>query len=271
MNGIEILIDKTLAGSRLAYGENRREVAAELRSHLEDSMNEARRAGYDDDEAERFAVAHFGSPELVSRDFAKVYRFERVRFYIVAFGLLMFASIIAVAGFTYVVQRMLVTSFGLQHRLWCFSTKHLASELLLVAGIIIGYFGLFFMRRLFSRGPMLKAFVVVGIMFLLAAGLLQFWIEDCEPILAEAYICAVFISVIEMRFGHWIAKFLIIAAALTAFGTLLGALDHLTSNPEIMVTGLIWTTIAVSCYGVALFTSLFDRRVLSRRFAVSSV
>jgi hypothetical protein len=118
---------------------------------------------------------------------------------------------------------------------------------------------------------MLKAFVVVGIMFLLAAGLLQFWIEDCEPILAEAYICAVFISVIEMRFAHWIAKFLIFAAALTAFGTLLGALDHLTSNPEIMVTGLIWTTIAVSCYGVALFTSLFDRRVLSRRFAVNSV
>jgi hypothetical protein len=271
MNGIEILIDKTLAGSRLACGETRREVAAELRSHLEDSMNEARRAGYDDEEAERFAVAHFGSPELVSRDFARVYRFERVRFYIVAFGSLIFASIVAVAGFTYLVQRMLVTNFGLQHRLWCFSPKHLASELLLVAGIIIGYFGLFFTRRLFSRGPMLKALVVVGIMFLLAAGLLQFCIEDCEPILAEAYICAVFISVIEMRFGHWIAKFVLVALALTAFGTLLGVLNHLTSTPEIMVTGLIWTTIAVSSYGVALCTSLFDRHVLSRRFAGSSV
>src|SRR5206468_3990599 len=92
MNGIEILIDKILAGSRLADGENRRDVAAELRSHLEDSMNEARRAGYDDEEAERFAVARFGSPRPVSQGFSRVYRFERVSFYIVAFGLLIFAS-----------------------------------------------------------------------------------------------------------------------------------------------------------------------------------
>jgi hypothetical protein len=271
MNGIEILIDKILAGSRLAYGENRRDVAAELRSHLEDSMNEARRAGYDDEEAERLAVARFGSPQPVSQGFDQVYRFERVSFYIVAFGCLIFASIVGVAVFTYLVQRMLVAGFGFQHRLWCLSATHLASELLLVAGIIIGYFGLFFTRRLFSRGPRLKAFVVVGIMFVLAAGLLQFWIQDCGPILAEAYICAAFIGVVEMRFRQWTAKFLLVAVALTAFGILLAALYHLTSTREIMVTALIWTTIAVCCCGVALFTSFFDRRILSRRFAGSSV
>jgi hypothetical protein len=271
MNGIEILIDKILAGSRLACGEKRRDVEAELRSHLEDSMNEARRAGYDDEEAEQFAVARFGSPRPVSQGFSRVYRLERVSFYIVAFGFLMFASIVAVAGFTYVVQRMLVTNFGLQHRLWCFSATHLASELLLIAGIIIGYFGLFFTRRLFSRRPMLKAFVVVGVMFLLAGGLLQFWIQGCRPILAEAYMCAAFIGVVEMRFRQWTAKFLLVAVALTAFGILLAALYHLTSTREIIVTALIWTTIAVCCCGVALFTSLFDRHILSRRFTDSSV
>jgi len=271
VNGIEILIDKILAGSRVAYGENRRDVAAELRSHLEDSMNEARRAGYDDEEAERLAVARFGSPQPVSQGFDQVYRFERVSFHIVAFGFLIFASIVGVAGFTYLAQRMLVAGFGFQHRLWCFSATHLASELLLVAGIIIGYFGLFFTRRLFSRRPMLKAFVVVGIMFLLAAGLLQFWIQGCGPILAEAYMCAAFIGVVEMRFRQWTAKFLLVAVALTAFGILLAVLYYVTSTREIMVTALIWTTIAVCCCGVALFTSFFDRRILARRFAGSSV
>ena len=271
MNRIEILIDKILAGSRLAYGEQRRDVAAELRSHLEDSMNEARRAGYDDEEAEQFALARFGSPRQVSQGFSRVYRFERLSFYIVTFGFLMFASIVAVAVSTYVVQRMLVASFGLQHSPWCFSATHLASELLLIAGIIIGYFALFFTSRIFSQGPMLKAFVIVGIMFLLTARLLQFWIQHCEPILAEAYICAAFIGVVEMRFRQWTAKFLLVAVALTAFGILLAALYHLTSTREIMVTALIWTTIAVCCCGVALFTSLFDRHILPRRFASSSV
>jgi len=271
MNGIEILLDKILAGSRIAYGESRRQLAAELRSHLEDSMNEARGAGHDDEEAERFAIARFGSPEPISRDFATVYRFERVCFYILAFGLLSIASIVAVAGFTYLVQRVLISNLGLQHSPWCFSAKHLESELLLIAGIIIGYFGLFFTRRLFSRGPILKAVVVVGIMFILAAGLLQFWIQHCGLILVEAYMCAVFIGVVETRFRQWTAKFLLVAVALTAFGILLAALYHMTSTREIMVTALIWSTIAVCCCGVAVFTSLFDRHILSQRFAGTSV
>jgi hypothetical protein len=270
MNGVDILIDKVLAESRLTCAKNRREVAAELRCHLEDSMNEVRKAGYADEEAERQAVTHFGSTELVSRDFAKIYRFERVRFYVVAFGLLLFASIVAAAGFIYLVQRILVIEFGLQQTP-VLSARHLALELLLVVSTIIGYFGLFFTRRLFSRGHTLKALVVVGIMFLLAAGMLRFWIHGSAPILAAAYISAVFVAVAELRFGHWIAKFMLVAAAFAAFGTVLGAQAHSTSTCEIMVTALIWTTIAVSCCAVALFTSLFDRRVLSGRFAGSSV
>src|SRR5437667_314757 len=155
---IRLLILRLLR-TRTMYGyELIQEVQAELQSQLEDSMNEAHREGYDDQEAERIALAHFGSPQPVSRGFAIVYGLERVRFYIMAFGLLIFSSIFAVSGSTYVVQQIVVTNLGLHHRTWCFSAAHLVSELLLVAGIIIGYFGLFFARRLFSPRSMLKGF-----------------------------------------------------------------------------------------------------------------
>lgn len=270
MNSVEILVNRVIAQSRLTCGKNRREVAAELRCHLEDSMNEVRKAGCDDEEAERRAVYHFGPTELVSREFAKVYRFERLRFYVVAFGLLLFASIIAAAGFTYVVQRMLVLELGLQHTP-VLSARHLASEFFLLAAIIIGYFGLFFTRRLFSRRPTFKALLVVGIVFLLGAALLEFWNKGSREILAAAYICAVFLNVAETRFGHRIVKFALVGIGLTAFGILLGALAHLPSAREIMLTALIWMTIAVSCCGVASMATLFDRLVLCRHFSGKSV
>src|SRR2546421_2658433 len=158
MKGIETLIDEILTGSRLVDRASRREVQPELQSHLEDSMNEAHREGYDDQEAERIALAHFGSPQPVSRGFAIVYGLERVRFYIMAFGLLIFSSIFAVSGSTYVVQQIVVTNLGLHHRTWCFSAAHLVSELLLVAGVNFGSFGMFFSGRLFLLPFLLQSF-----------------------------------------------------------------------------------------------------------------
>src|SRR3989440_2651838 len=162
MKGIETLIDEILTGSRLVDRASRREVQPELQSHLEDSMNEAHREGYDDQEAERIALAHFGSPQPVSRGFAIVYGLERVRFYIIAFGLLIFSSIFAVSGSTYVVQQIVVTNLGLHHRTWCFSAAHLVSELLLVAGVLIWYFGFFFCMPLFLSRSIRESCFAVG-------------------------------------------------------------------------------------------------------------
>jgi hypothetical protein len=144
MRAADALLKKIIEGSQIPSGKRRLEVERELRGHIEDFVMSARKDGYGDDEIERMAIASFGDPLEVARNFGWVYRRERAMLRLGVFGLSTVAVAILIAAGTLAVQAGVAAGFGLP-----FSGRHTVTEVWDILATVAVYVGMLSVERAF--------------------------------------------------------------------------------------------------------------------------
>jgi hypothetical protein len=144
MRATDALIEKIIHRSQIPSGKRRREVERELRAHIEDFVMSAREAGYGEDEIERMAIASFGDPLEVARNFGWVYRQERAMLRFRVFGLSTAAVAILIAAGTLAVQAGVAAGFGVP-----FSVRHTRIEVFDILATVAVYVGMISVERAF--------------------------------------------------------------------------------------------------------------------------
>jgi hypothetical protein len=144
MRAADALLEKIIEASQIPSGKRRREVERELRGHFEDFVVGARAAGYGEDEIERMAIANFGDPLEVARNFGWVYRRERALLRLWVFGLSTAAVAILIAAGTLTVQAGVAAGFGVP-----FSGRHSMIEMWDILATVAVYVGMISVERAF--------------------------------------------------------------------------------------------------------------------------
>src|SRR5262249_31949294 len=104
MSEHEILIARILAASGIVGHGRRSDVAREMRSHIEDLIEEERAAGCDEAEIERLVALRFGGPDQIAHEFATVYRSQRIALSVLSYSLLAILSAFVVTTFVCTIQ-----------------------------------------------------------------------------------------------------------------------------------------------------------------------
>jgi len=263
----ERLIEKVLASSGVLSRRSRNEITRELRAHLEDATEEARAAGHDEAEIERVISLRFGEPEEIARRFAEVYRAERLAIYFLSFLLLAAVSLVAVSTFVSAVQIMLAVGMGYSAS-WAFPARHLYLEIAMLAGLTLGYLGLYFTEHLFRRRRLAKALLLTGAVFILAGMGLEVWLPRSGIALGAGLFCALFVRALDLFRvrGQWKV------AGLFLFFSSHGLLTSYSfmSKQGVsvwMMTAAFFLAIAIWCQFMTSLAALFDNRVLGRNSA----
>jgi hypothetical protein len=263
----ERLIEKVLASSGVLSRRSRNEIARELRAHLEDAAEEARATGQDESAIEHVISLRFGEPEEIARRFAEVYRAERLAIYFVSFFLLAAASLVAVSAFVGAVQITLAVGMGYPAA-WAFPARHIYIEIAMLAGLTLGYQGLYFTERLFRRWRVAKALLLTGAVFVLAGMGLETWLPRSGMALGVAFGCAVFVRALDIfcAKSHW--KLAGLFLFFSSHGLLMsfGFMSKQGTSVWVM-TGVFCLSIAVWCQFMTLLAAIFDNRVLRRNSA----
>ena len=98
MPGLDDLIAKIIAESKMPGRARQEDLRRELRAHVEDLFEDARAAGHDDIEAEQIVLRRFGDPEEIAGQLAYVYRFIRMGQWAIPATLLALFSFTGVAA-----------------------------------------------------------------------------------------------------------------------------------------------------------------------------
>jgi len=156
MRRAESLIAQVVGASGLPGEKRRREVARELRDHIEDFVRAAREAGHRDDEIERMLLDSFGDPGAIGRNFGWVYRHERALLRWRVFGL----STLTVAGL--VTAGILAVQTGLGAPFW---HRHTMSKVLDILATVAVYVGMISIEKLLAPrgfGKVISAALAAG-------------------------------------------------------------------------------------------------------------
>src|SRR5579871_4320619 len=112
MRAGEELIDRIVNSAQLPSGKREREIRRELRTHIEDFLDEARDAGRQPEEIEKLLLENFGDPRQIASGFSWVYRHERRRFRTFAYAI---STVLLAAGLVAAIltaQAGLAVGFG---------------------------------------------------------------------------------------------------------------------------------------------------------------
>ena len=245
----DALVQKILGSSKLA-GFDRSEVGAELASHVEDIIEEARAAGRDDRQIEQLVLSRFGDPDEIARQLARVYRPEwRL-----------------VRGAEFVAQALLAVWLGLPASS-VLSRGHVRTEIGFFAGLALGYLALHFSVRYFQSPIRFKSAVFVAAVFCVIGAVLQAVIPPQGLLLGLGLGCAFLLRTVEALFRRKLVRVLGIGIALSLAAafmpTCLRSASHPTMQLGIIPIGL---AVALSCQLLAVIARAFDRRIIRRDF-----
>jgi hypothetical protein len=212
MRATEALIEEIVAASQIPSGKRRREVMRELRSHVEDFVLIARRAGQTDDEIERMVLANFGDPRQIGLNFARVYRRERtvLRFSVFALCTLAVASLISAAVLA--MQTCAAIGFGVPIQR-VLGTRHTMIEAFDILATVAGYVGFISLENLFDRRRFQKAIALLSVIFaILICGSVGAGVR--APFLIFGFANAIFLRTVQEFLRSWTAR---LGAALVYF------------------------------------------------------
>ncbi|MEW6737957.1 MAG: permease prefix domain 1-containing protein [Acidobacteriota bacterium] len=264
MSTEEKLIEKILASSGIVSARRRREVARELRAHLEDAIEEARAAGHNEAEIEELVLLRFGEPQEVAEQFADVYCAERFMAYFIYCFLLVVGSLVVVSAFVGTVQISLAVGMG-YGAAWAFPRGHLVWEIALLTGLTLGYLSLYFVERLFNRLRLVKAFLLMVPIFTLVSVGLEIWWSGSGIAHGVAFCCAVFVRALEIYCPRIWWKLTGLALFFLMLGLLvLGSFMRTQGTSVWMMVSVFCLTIALSCQFMISLVAIFDRHILSR-------
>ena len=245
------LIERILPQAGIVSGRTRQESARELNAHLEDLRAEC--------PLESSVDERFGDPRDIAAAFARVYRAERLALYAAAFCALAAVSWGASAAFVGAVQFVLATVLGFSTS-QLFSPQHLIWESVQMAALTLGCLGMFFAERLFECRRLLKAAGLIGLLFGIAALLLQLLAPGHGRMLPMAFLCAFLVRVLRASAPHWLV-WLCGAAIFGALGVLAA------HSPAQTLFASIWIALAACCQFTIVMAGAFDRHILRRYFA----
>ena len=159
MRDTEELIARIVSLSKIPSQRRRQEVVRELRAHLEDSM----RAAPQGDQIDQLALANFGDPDEIAREFASVYKSDWTvrRISVFLLSTLTIATLVSAA--TLAMQAAVAIGFGVPLEKM-FAGRHTAIEILDIASTVACYLGLISMEKLFYRRSLPKAIAVLALM-----------------------------------------------------------------------------------------------------------
>ena len=253
MTSTELLIDQIVAKARIPSKRRRREVVRELQTHLEDFADARRQSGHSEKEIELLLLERFGDPAQIARQFAWVYRRERM---VLHFGGFLLSTILVSFLITVTaipLQVGILAGFGVPAGI-IFDSRHMAAvafDILTSAG---AYLGLLSLER-FVRQPLTVLAVVVAVLLgiFVAAGLRP----QC---ILFGFMNGALLRGIELGVRHPALR---LAAALVCFG-LLGAVFFHPPSSALVATSASWLVMGSAYHLMTRIAVRVDQALLER-------
>jgi hypothetical protein len=249
MTHLDRIVSRVILLGGLPGNKRRREVAKELRIHLDDLAEEARSQGYDDEAAARMVRMRFGEPEEVGAAFASVYAPER-------WARLIFQSAILVAVSTVAV---ILAVGSVQSITAMFSAGSIVSTLRDIrhesfgfVAITVGYCSMYAGERLFPA--LLTRAVLPSVTLGLCLAALFAWLIPEHAVLPlVAFACAAsgrLLQRVEIPFIWFAGTALPLLIAWVLFGRLISGWQF---------PWLVWLGLTISCKALQEIVRLFER------------
>ncbi|MGA7622050.1 MAG: permease prefix domain 1-containing protein [Candidatus Acidiferrales bacterium] len=249
MTHLDHTVSRVILLAKLPGNKRGREVAKELRAHLDDLAEEVRSQGYDDEAAARIVRMRFGEPQAIAAAFASVYAPERWARRILQSTILFAASTIAVVVVVSTVQSIAAMCTA-ESILSTFRDIH--REVFGFAAIAAGYCSLYVGERLFSTSRVRTLLPSVTLGLGLAATFA--WLIPQHAVLPlVAFACAAsgrLLQRVEIPFVWFAGTALPLLIAWVLFGQLL---------PGWQFPWLVWLGLTISCKVLQEIVRLFER------------
>jgi hypothetical protein len=243
------IVSRVISLAKLPGNKPGREVAKELRAHLEDLAEEVRSQGYDDEAAARIVRMRFGEPQEIAAAFASVYAPERWARQILQSAILFFASTIAVAVVVSTVQSI-AAMFSAGSVLS--TLRDIYQEIFGFGAITAGYCSLYAGERLFPDSPARAALPSVTLGLCLTA-VFAWLIPQHAALPLAAFACAAcarLLQRVDIPFAWFAGTALPLLIAWVWFGRLI---------PCWQFPWLVWLGLTISCKALWEITRLFER------------
>jgi hypothetical protein len=246
---LDHIVSRVILLAKLPGNKCGREVAQELRAHLDDLAEEMRSNGYDDEAAPRIVKMRFGEPQEIAAAFASVYAPERWARRILQATILFAASTIAVVVVIGTVQSI-AAMCAAESILSTFRDIH--REVFGFAAIAAGYCSLYAGERFFSTSRVRALLPSVTLGLGLAA--VFAWLIPQHAVLPlVAFACAAsgrLLQRVEIPFIWFAGTALPLLTAWALFGPLL---------PGWQFPWLVWLGLTISCKALWGIVRLFER------------
>jgi hypothetical protein len=261
MHSANELIERIVSSAQIPSGRRRHDIAHELRAHIEDFVLIAREGGHTDEEIERLALANFGDPREIAREFAWVYRRERAIFRISVFLLSTLAAASAISAVVLALQASMAIGLGIPI-LRVFRGRHLMLEAIYILCTVSAYVGFIFLERLFDRDRFGKAMASLALMFaLVGAGFAAVNAQVEVPLFA--FVSGVLLRAIQVFLKSRGAR---IGAVIACFG-LFGVASAFWQTPnlgnEAALKLAVWISIGVCCHLLTDVATRLDRALFN--------
>lgn len=231
----------------------------ELRSHIEDLMDEARDCGHDDADIERIVYQRFGQPEEIARAFANTYRAERIVTNTCTLAALVVASLVAVG--------CVISTLQLFVAIWsggplAASFHGMRYEIVGFLALTWGYVGTYLWERVFRR---LMASIAVNMALFVPVVLgLQYLSPGHVTAPAVAFAGAGMVRVLQHIDGRLIWCTGTAAPLLIAWLVLGPLIEGHWALASWEVGLLVWLGMTLSCVAMTSLAKLFDQKIFAR-------
>ena len=253
MTAAERLIDEIVAVSRIPSERRRREVRRELRAHVEDFVSAGRQSGRREEEIESLLAAHFGDPGQIARQFAQVYRRERVARYLGGFLLCTVLVGLVISAAAISMQAGMMAGFGAA-RPGALASRHTVIEALDILASAAAYLGLLSLERFFARPIAVLASVAAALAAVFAAAGLP------PQLVLFGFANGALLRVIRVGVRRPAAR---LAAALACFGALASVFFH-PSSSALAATAGSWLIMGAAYHLMTHVAARVDRALLGR-------
>ncbi len=253
MTHLDDIVTRVILRAKLPGRKRGREVAEELRAHLDDLVEEMRSQGYDDEAAARMARMRFGEPQEIAAAFASVYAPERWARRIVQATLLCAASTMVVVVVVGTVQ-FIAAICAAQPILS--TLREIYQEGFGFGAITAGYCSLYAGERLFPTS-LAKAALPSVVLGLCLAAVFACAIPQHAALPLVAFACAAsgrLLQRLEMPFLWLAGTALPLLIAWVLFGPLIPCWEF---------PWLVWLGLTISCKALREIVRLFERVLLA--------
>jgi uncharacterized membrane protein len=261
MYSVDELIDKVVSSSQIPSRRRKLEIARELRAHIEDFVLIAQQAGHSEEEICRLVLANFGDPQEIAREFARVYRRERVilRLSVFLLSTLVAASFISVAVLA--LQGSMAIGLGVPIPR-VFGGHHLTLEMLYLLSTAAAYVGLISLERLFDGARLGKAIALLALILTIAGAGLTVANAHAEILIAGSF-SGVLLRLIQVALANRVARVAVLMVCFALLGFVSASSQSLVLRREMVLRLLVWAAVGVACHLMTHLAARMDRALLN--------